>query len=191
MFRLFETFSHMYYLPAFMQQVYPAFKTQFGLYYALIVAGGGFLATLIGGLISDKYEQKNRMTKALVCLVGSVLAIPTLSASVLTTTSFKFSMAAFALKTLVSENWVAPAVTMMQATVAPKKQGSIVSAHLFFLTVAGCTSAVSLGFIANWLGAAANPAIYGKMIFLFSMIGYAGAIPSFWKAGKYYKQFAD
>jgi hypothetical protein len=41
------------------------------------------------------------------------------------------------------------------------------------------------------LGAAGNPAIYGKLIFAFSMIGYLGSIPFFWKGGKEYKKFVD
>ena len=121
MFRFFETFSHVYWMPSFIQQVYPAYKSQFGLYYALIVAGGGFIATIMGGLISDKYEKKNRMTKALVCLVGGIIAIPALSTCVLTTTNFWLSMSALAIKYLASENWMSPAITMMQATVEPKK----------------------------------------------------------------------
>ena len=191
MFRFFETFSHVYWMPSFIQQVYPAYKSQFGLYYAAIVAGGGFIATIMGGLISDKYEKKNRMTKALVCLVGGIIAMPALSACVLTTNNFWLSMTALAIKYLASENWMSPAITMMQATVEPKKQGSIVTAHLFYLTAIGCFSAVSLGVIANWFNAVANPAIYGKLIFGFSMIGYIGAIPSFWRAGKQYKKFVE
>lgn len=42
--------------------------------------------------------------------------------------------------------------------------------------------------MANLLGAATNPAIYGKLIFTWSIIGYIGAIPSFLKAGRLYKK---
>lgn len=78
-FRFFETFSIVYYLPVFFQKVYPLFKTEYGYYNAAIVAGCGFISTILGGLISDRYEKKNRMTKAYVCMVGSALAIPALS----------------------------------------------------------------------------------------------------------------
>lgn len=63
------------------------------------------------------------------------------------------------------------------------------SAYLFFLTVAGCASSVLVGYLSNWLGAASNPHIYGKLVFAGSLIGYLGAIPSFWKAGKSYIEF--
>ena len=57
------------------------------------------------------------------------------------------------------------------------------SAHLFYMTVAGCASTVILGQCANIFGAALNPAVYGKLIWVWSMVGYLGSIPCFYKAG--------
>jgi MFS family permease len=178
-------------LPIFFQKVYPFFKAEYGLYNALIVAGMGFTSTIVGGLLSDKFEKKSRMTKARICMIGSALGMPAILACTLLTNNFYLSMFAMALKYLVSECWMSPAITMMQATVKPEEQGSIVSAHLFYLTIAGCFSTVLLGQVANMLGAAANPAIYGKLISLWSVIGYVGSIPCFWKAGKLYKDKMD
>lgn len=113
MFRFFETFSIVYYLPSFFQKVYPLYKTQYGLYSAMIVAGCGFMSTVLGGLISDKYEKKSRMTKALVCLLGGTFAILPISACVLTTNNFWLCMGLMALKFLFSESWMSPAITMM------------------------------------------------------------------------------
>lgn len=59
------------------------------------------------------------------------------------------------------------------------------------MTVIGCASTVVLGFCANFFGAATNPAVYGKLIWVWSMIGYLGSIPTFWVAGKKYKKFVD
>ena len=78
---------------------------------------------------------------------------------------------------------------MMQQTVAPSMQGSIVSAYLFFLTFAGTASAISLGFIGNYFGALKNPWVYGKVIFGGSVAGYLLSIPCYWKAGKAYLEF--
>ena len=65
------------------------------------------------------------------------------------------------------------------------------SAHLFYMTVIGCLSTICLGQCANIFGAQANPAVYGKLIWVWSMVGYLGSIPTFWKAGKVYKKFVD
>jgi uncharacterized membrane protein len=128
-----------------MQRVYPLFRTEYGLYNAMIVAGCGALSTVLGGLISDKFEKNSRMTKAYVCSIGSALAIPAIALCTLNTTSFWLSLGAMGVKYLLSECWMSPAITMMQATVPPEEQGSIVSAHLFYLTVVGCFSTVLLG----------------------------------------------
>jgi uncharacterized membrane protein len=111
----------------------------------MIVAGCGALSTVLGGLISDKFEKNSRMTKAYVCSIGSALAIPAIALCTLNTTSFWLSLGAMGVKYLLSECWMSPAITMMQATVPPEEQGSIVSAHLFYLTVVGCFSTVLLG----------------------------------------------
>ena len=101
--------------------MYPTFKTQYGLYSAAVVAICGFLSTVLGGLASDKFEKKSRMTKALVCIFGAVLGLPAIAACVLTTNNFYLSVAMMAIKYLVSECWMSPAITMMQSTVEPKK----------------------------------------------------------------------
>jgi len=190
-FRFFETFSIVYFLPSFFQKVYPAFKTEYGLYSAMIIAGCGFLSTILGGLVSDRFERKSRMTKAIVCIFGSLAAIPAIALCTLTTSNFYVSLLFMGLKYLLAECWMSPAITMMQTTVKPEQQGSIVSAHLFYMTIAGCFSTVLLGHVANVLGAAANPAIYGQLIFVWNVIGYVGSVPFFWKAGQEYKKFVE
>ena len=59
------------------------------------------------------------------------------------------------------------------------------------MTVVGCASTVVLGQCANIFGAATNPAVYGKLIWVWSMIGYIGCIPAFWRGGQKYKQFVE
>ena len=151
----------------------------------------GFLSTVAGGVISDRFEKRSRMTKALVCLVGSALAIPAITFCVLNPTNFYRALFFMGIKFLVSECWMSPAITMMQNSVKPTEQGSIVSAHLFYMTAIGCLSTVVLGQMANLFGAINNPAVYGKLIWVWSMVGYIGSIPAFWKAGKVYKAFVE
>jgi uncharacterized membrane protein len=117
----------------------------FGYYYALIMAMCGFISSISCGLISDKYEKKNLMTKALVCIAGSAIAIPAIMSCTLVTSSFYWCLASIALKFIVSEGWLSPSVTMMQRTVKQSEQGSIVSGFLFYLVCIGCFSTVLLG----------------------------------------------
>lgn len=61
------------------------FKIEYGLYSAAIVASMGALSTILGGLLSDKFEKRSRMTKAYICSIGSFLAIPAIALCVLNT----------------------------------------------------------------------------------------------------------
>jgi sugar phosphate permease len=96
------------------------FKVEYGLYNAMIVAGMGFLSTIVGGLLSDRFEKKSRMTKARICMIGSILGLPAIMLCTLTTGNFHLSLFAMAVKYLVSECWMSPAITMMQSTVPPE-----------------------------------------------------------------------
>jgi len=74
----------------------------------------------MGGLLSDKFEKKTRMTKSLICMIGSLLGLPAIAICTLNTNNFYLSLFFMAVKYLVAECWMSPAITMMQATVKPK-----------------------------------------------------------------------
>jgi MFS family permease len=156
-----EMYAVIYFLPAFFQKVYPHFKTEYGLYNALILGCLGFLSNIVSGLISDRFEKKSRMTKAWVSAIGSLLAIIPVTIALLTTNNFYVSLGFMALKYLFSEGWMSPTVTMIQSTVSSKDSSSLITAFLFVLTLISTMSTIILGHVANLLGAASNPAIYG------------------------------
>ena len=179
MFRYWETFSVIYFIPSFFMRVYPDQKVVFGFYYALIMACCGFISSISCGLLSDKYEKKSRLTKSIICMAGSAIGIPAIMGCTLVTNNFYWCLACIALKYTVSEGWLSPSITMMQRTVKPSEQGSIVSGFLFYLVVIGCISTVVLGKMSNLLGAAADPTITGKLICAWSLMGYLCAIPCY------------
>lgn len=102
-------------------------------------------------------------------------------------TNFYFALACLCLKFLLSEGYMAPAISMLQRTTDKENQGSIVSVQLFFLTLASSFSTVLLGWLSNFFGASSNPLIYGKLIFWVSAVSYLSAIPFFYLAGKHYE----
>jgi nitrate/nitrite transporter NarK len=120
MLRFFETFSIVYFLPIFFQKVYPLHKTEYGLYASAILAICGLSSSLIGGLLSDRLEKKSRMTKSLICIIGALIGLPAIAICTLTTNNFYVSIFFMAVKYLVAESWMPPAITMMQATVKPE-----------------------------------------------------------------------
>uniref|UniRef100_A0A7S3CTB9 Major facilitator superfamily (MFS) profile domain-containing protein n=1 Tax=Strombidium rassoulzadegani TaxID=1082188 RepID=A0A7S3CTB9_9SPIT len=185
--RFFEVFSVIYFLPSFYQQAFPDMKMQFGVINGLVQCLGGITSVMVSGIIGDRFEKRNKMTKAYIGIFGSLIgAIAMAGCCLFEGVGFYTSLAFLAVKFVASEGFMAPTITMMQRTVSPENQGTIVSAYLFFLTMAGCISTVLVGQLANVLGAASNPWIYGKIIYGISLIGYTFSIPCFWLAGKSY-----
>lgn len=161
MFRAWEMFSIVYFVPVFFMRNFPQFSTVYSLYNGLIIAVAGIISALMGGIIGDMFEARSKMTKALVCIGSSVISIPLIALCTLNTTSFYTSLFFFGLRRLIGEAWLSPGITMMQATVKPEEQGSVVGAHYVYQTAIGCLSTIILGNVANRLGAMTNPAIYG------------------------------
>lgn len=144
-FRFFEIFTLVYFLPCYYQRVFPANKSEFAILNGLIQGFLGFVSTLGSGILGDKLEKKNRMTKAYIGMFGSLVAIPVMAGCCLFKgVGFYTSLFFLGLRFLFSEGFMAPTITMMQATCKPENQGSIVSAYLFFLTVSGCMSTIIL-----------------------------------------------
>lgn len=190
MFRFFEDFSTIYFLPSFYLNNFSHMKGVFSTLNASIQSFGGMISILASGVIADRWSKRRKRAGADLAIINGFIGIPAMAGTMLLFGGgFYTSMFFLALKFLLTEGYMAPTISMMQATVKPEEQGSIVSAYLCFLTIAGCASTVLLGWLCHLCGAQANPAIYGKLIFLFSFIGFAGSIPSFNKAGKAYEDF--
>lgn len=159
--RYFGIFACDYYLPMFFLRNYPAYRPEFAIFYSLIVLFCGFSSALGGGIICDKFGAGKPMTKANVCIIGNMIAMPMFALGTLCTGNFWFSLFMIAGKYLFGEPWKSPAVTMMQNTTNPSKFGNIVSAYQFFYIMAGCLSTVLFGGLVNFLGCASNPVAIG------------------------------
>lgn len=61
---------------------------------------------------------------------------------------------------------------------------------MFYCTIAETVSPAIISLIINFIGVPnMNPSFYGNIISIFVLIGYGGAIPFFYLAGKSYKKF--
>jgi hypothetical protein len=64
----------------------------------------------------------------------------------------------------------------------------MISSHVFWTAIAATLCPITFSSAANYLGAAANPALYGYILTGFAALGYWGSIPFWWLAGKSYKK---
>ena len=101
------------FIPVFFGRVYPAFKAEFALFNALAQVIFGLTASMAGGIISDKFEKKSLMTKALVCISGCVIAPILLCTATLQSSYFWLSMVCFMFSVLAQGTYSGPAITMI------------------------------------------------------------------------------
>lgn len=100
------------FLPVFFQRVFPEFKSTYAWLNAIALITCGFSSTILGGIISDKYEKKSYMTKSLVIILGNLIGIP-LFAAMCFSSNFYVAMLCNALSILFQSSYLAPAITMM------------------------------------------------------------------------------
>jgi MFS family permease len=170
--------------------VFPAFKSNYAFLNAIALICCGISSSLLGGIISDKYEKKSYMTKANIIMAGNVLSIPLVALAVWTQ-SFYVAMAAFAMKIFVSGSYYAPAITMMQNSTRPSNSGLVVSVYTFFAYIAQTISPLVFQRMAKSMNAAANPRVYGIMVLTATTIGYLGSNFFYRRAGKEYTKVME
>ena len=100
------------FLPVFFQRLYPTFKSTFSVINAFSLIGFGFSSSIIGGIISDRYEKKSYMSKTLVIILGNLIGLP-LFALMCFTSNFWIAMVCNGLSLLFQSSYLAPAITMM------------------------------------------------------------------------------
>ena len=88
-------------------------KAEFALSYSLINLVCGFISSMSGGIITDRFGKGKPMMKAWICVAGNIIAMPLFVASVLTTNNFWLSMAFTAGRFLFGEPYRSPSVTMI------------------------------------------------------------------------------
>lgn len=142
------------FLPIYFLKVYPAFRDQYAVWNAASLACGGLFSSLAGGIISDYFEPKSRMSKAYVCMFSSLMAFPLTAMCTSVQGNFWFSMIMISLKSFTSAGYQSPAITMMQNTTASKDQGKIISAYLFYTTIMATICPAMFSHISHLLGAA-------------------------------------
>ena len=99
-------------------------KSAYAITNALVIMIFGTASTMIGGYVSDVYEEKGYlMTKAYVCIISGLVGTVFFSLCTLvqigTPGGFAFSMTMLALENLSSENFVAPSMNMVVRIIKP------------------------------------------------------------------------
>ena len=172
-------------MPVYFQRVYPDFKSSFAFINAMQLIGCGILSNLFGSLICTRLEKKTHMAKALTIVCGNLIGLPFFALACFAPT-FKIAITSNMFQLLFMSYYLAPAFTMMQNSTSPSNAGLVVSAETFFSYIVGTLSPLFFGALANYLGALANPRIYGQVIFMATLLGSALSNVFYLRAGKEY-----
>ena len=74
--RFFGGYSLGFLSAKFFEDRYPDYITQFSFMNSVIVIGGGLPASILGGWLSDRFEDRIGSIKGLVSGVGALIAVP-------------------------------------------------------------------------------------------------------------------
>ena len=136
--RFFGGYSIGFFLPKYFNLIYPDYIKPYSYGNAAVVSLCGFASSILGGIVSDKYEKEGYLlTKMYICLGSAVTGSITFALCTLIQSNFWFSLIMLALEYFCAENWIAPVIAMILNTVSPDNKGGIVGAFLFFSTVGG------------------------------------------------------
>ena len=187
-FRFFGGYCIAFYKPTYFQNVFCTHSIMFGYLDAILASTLGFISTVSGGLLSDKFHKYSYWTKPAICIVTSALATPAIFLCTYYQHDFNFSIIMLGLNYVFAEAWGSPTITMLQDVTPNETMGFSISAYLFMTTISGMIATASLGQVQIWVDAENNIDQYGYTLCYFTVISYAGSIPFFWLAGRSYVQ---
>ena len=72
----------------------------------------GLSSSIVGGIISDKFEKKSYMAKTALILFGNLFSIP-LVILAMCTNSFYLAISLMSAKILITGTYLSPSLTMM------------------------------------------------------------------------------
>lgn len=144
---------------------------------------------MVAGIISDKYEKENLKTKPYICVVMSILAIPTSALCFSISNSFPTSMTFLFLEYLLAEGWNSPAISMVQQVVDPAVKGVAISLYLFAVTIVGTIGSVVVGSVSKALHTETNGPLLGYICAISCCVPCIFAIFCFYMASKTFEEF--
>lgn len=171
--------------------VYPGKDDLFNLMSTVAGLVGSFICTMGTGIICDRYDNYNYMTKAYICVGTTLVSIPCCCMIYLCTTNFWISISGLFIEYLLSTGWGQPAIGILATVVDPGVRGTAVSVFFFFITIFGVIAPQGYSAIQTYYGLdpIEEPVEFGIFICLCTVIPCILAVPCFYIAGVKYSWF--
>jgi nitrate/nitrite transporter NarK len=116
--RFFGGYSLAFFKPTYFLEIYPTRDSDVSVINAVMASVLCFISALAGGILSDKYHE-NKMTKAYICILSSLISAPALAICFYKQDNFTLSVSMLGINYLFAEAWGSPAITMLMDSTSP------------------------------------------------------------------------
>ncbi len=160
--RMVSTWVAASYLPIYFDRAFHDRLSDFQLWYAVLLTVGGSFSSMVGGMISSRWNRAypGGGRVALFPAITSLIAIIPLAIT-LYTSDFNLSIVALAVQLLLAECWLGPGMALLQDSISANTLGQGVAITLFWNTLVA-----SLGPIVVALNDPGTSAIRGIIFFV-------------------------
>ncbi len=168
-------------IPAFFIRVHHMSTGELGNWLSWITALGGGAGTFFGGWIADHWAPRRPHTRLYIAIIGVLLAIPTVVASLLLQNTH-WALLAYLPASICSTLWIGPSFAIAMDLVPPAMRAMASAVFLFIVTIIGMGAGPqTIGILNDWIGA--------PDAIRYSLLGTAVAMnllsaACFWCAGK-------
>lgn len=142
-------YATLNWFPTYLIRVKGMTLSEIAIYYSLVMGGGGILGTLASGYLSDRLGRISKRAYPLVPAVAYMLSLPFLVGFLLAPT-WQVAVAFLIVPAFMNNMWLAPAMTLVQNSVAPNRRAISASIVIFALNLIG------LGFGPLYVGLASD-----------------------------------
>ena len=143
--RFFGGYSLGFLSASFFETRYPEYTNEFAYMNAIVVIGGGLPASMLGGYLSDKYEDRYGSVKGLIAGLGALTAVPFIVIAYTVQPGFWGSIISYYFAYFIAEMWYGPSHAQINNMFPSEYQGFAVSAFNFCGAIAGTIATLSLG----------------------------------------------
>jgi len=144
------------FVPPFFKDSYPNYSDQVNVWYGLIVMGGGFLSSFLGGLFTHLWSKRNQNAPLWVSALGALFSCPFVGimmyAQVIMEeekSALNLALAALFFSYITAELWGGPAYVIIQSLIPSRMQGTGFACYFGVAFSIGGAGPVLVGFLLD------------------------------------------
>ena len=150
-FRFFGGYSLGFLWAGFFEERYPQYTDQYALMTPVVITGAGLPASLLGGYLSDRLEDRFGSIKGLIAGCGALAAIPFIIVAYALQLGFWVSIMAYYCAYFLGEMWYGPSHAQINNMFPSEYQGIAVAVFNLLGAIAGTIATLLLGWLQTRL----------------------------------------